>query len=180
MIKFEVISKYQDKNINLPQRKTTGSAGYDFEVAEDIIIPSYSECMKRLIIEQPRIDHIPFTLSFMEELTKTTKIKPTLVPTGIKCCLEHPNTYLELSVRSSCPLKYWLIMANNEGIIDADYYNNESNEGHIYFQLINLSPYDIKLSKGDVIGQGIIKSYLTTDDDSASGKRIGGFGSTNK
>ena len=40
--------------------------------------------------------------------------------------------------------------------------------------------YDIQLHKGDVIGQGIIKYYLTTDDDNASGERLGGFGSTSK
>jgi dUTP pyrophosphatase len=60
----------------------------------------------------------------------------------LKCALD-PNTYLELSVRSSTPLKYWLFMANSVGIIDADYYNNIDNEGEIFFQLINLSPYPI-------------------------------------
>lgn len=65
-------------------------------------------------------------------------------------------------------------------IIDADYYNNPDNEGHIYFQIINLSPFPIKLCKGDVIGQGIIKPYYTTEDDRASGNRLGGFGSTSK
>jgi dUTP pyrophosphatase len=89
-----------------------------------------------------------------------------------------PNTYLELSVRSSTPLKYWLFMANSVGIIDADYYNNIDNEGEIFFQLINLSPYPIKLCKGDIIGQGIIKPYLTTEEDQATGVRTGGFGST--
>lgn len=63
-------------------------------------------------------------------------------------------------------------------IIDSDYADNPDNEGHIYFQIINLSPFDIQLKKGDIIGQGIIKKYLTTDDDTASGKRVGGFGST--
>ena len=63
-------------------------------------------------------------------------------------------------------------------IIDADYYNNPDNEGHIFFQLINLSPFPIQLHKGDKIGQGIIKSYLITEDDSADGLRTGGFGST--
>ena len=46
--------------------------------------------------------------------------------------------YLQLQVRSSLPLKHWLILANGVGIIDRDYYNNPDNEGHIYFQLINL------------------------------------------
>lgn len=45
--------------------------------------------------------------------------------------------------------------------------------------LINLSPYAIKLKRGDRIGQGCLIPYLTTDDDNASGERAGkGFGST--
>jgi dUTP pyrophosphatase len=100
-----------------------------------------------------------------------------LVPTGIKCKLD-PNTYLEISVRSSTPLKTGMILANGVGIIDADYYNNPSNEGEIFFQIINLTPFSIQLKKGETIGQGIIKSYLLTEDDEASGVRTGGFGST--
>ena len=46
--------------------------------------------------------------------------------------------------------------------------------------MINLSPFDIQLHKGDVIGQGVIKPYLITEDDNASGDRLGGFGSTSK
>ena len=37
-----------------------------------------------------------------------------------------------------------------------------------------------QLKKGDIIGQGIIKSYLTTEDDTAIGERVGGFGSTDQ
>jgi dUTP pyrophosphatase len=89
------------------------------------------------------------------------------------------RNYLELSVRSSTPLKYWLILANGVGIIDSDYVDNENNEGEIFFQFINLSPFAIELKKGDIIGQGIIKPYLVTDDDSSTGgRRRGGFGST--
>ena len=170
---FERVSKYPDAV--LPVRKTAKSAGYDFTVAEDIIIPS---CQK-LLDKFPKNQINLVSLEGMSILTKNLKAKPTLVPTGIKCEL-NDNTYLELSVRSSCPLKYWLILANGVGIIDADYYNNPDNEGHIYFQMINLSPFDIQLHKGDVIGQGIIKPYLVTEDDNASGNRLGGFGSTSK
>ena len=46
--------------------------------------------------------------------------------------------------------------------------------------MINLAPFPIQLHKGDVIGQGIIKPYLTTEDDAATGERTGGFGSTDK
>ena len=173
MIKFEKVSKYPDAVI--PTRSTANSAGYDFTVAEDIVISSYSDQMSEMV-RWGRTGHI-YTLAEMAGFTKELKIKPTLVPTGIKCCLD-ADTYLELSVRSSTPLKHWIILANGVGIIDADYYNNPDNEGHIYFQVINLTTFDIQLCKGDRIGQGIIKPYLTTDDDNAFGQRLGGFGST--
>ena len=38
MARFEKVSKYADVDINMPKRKTAYSAGYDMEVAEDIII----------------------------------------------------------------------------------------------------------------------------------------------
>lgn len=160
----------------MPSRKTEFSAGYDMVAAEDIIVPSYWDLMEKLRANDP---HMPLTLDNMGALTKTIKAKPTLVPTGMKCYLNE-NEYLELSVRSSSPLKYWLILANGEGIIDRDYADNPDNEGHIYFQLINLSPFDLMIKKGEAIGQGIIKSYLTTDDDNAAGVREGGFGSTTR
>ena len=179
-MKFEIVSKYADAGLNLPIRKTTKSAGYDFEVAEDIIIPSYLSLANELAafqITSKYCDDEFLTLGQIAKLTKDSHCKPTLVPTGIKC--EIPNDhYLELSVRSSCPLKHWLILANGVGIIDADYYNNPDNEGHIYFQMINLSPFDILLKKGDTVGQGIIKKYYITDNDNAQGERLGGFGST--
>ena len=176
MAYFEKVSAYAAADIKLPQRSTTGSAGYDFEVAENIIIPSYTKLYNKILEgywDPPSL----VDLDTMASITKASGTKPTLVPTGVKCKLD-PDTYLELSVRSSCPLKYWLILANGVGIIDADYYNNPDNEGHIYFQIINLSPFDIQLKKGDIIGQGIIKPYLITEDDNASGLRVGGFGST--
>lgn len=178
-MKFEIVSKYDDAGLSLPIRKTSKSAGYDFQVAEDIIIPSYFAQMDALKNTHKSIfgDQAYLSLEDMGKLTKLSQIKPTLIPTGIKC--EMPEGfYLELSVRSSCPLKHWIILANGVGIIDADYYNNPDNEGHIFFQVINLSPFDIKLQKGDTIGQGILKKYFITDDDDAQGKRIGGFGST--
>lgn len=178
-MKFEIVSKYADAGLNLPVRKTAKSAGYDFEVAEDIVVPSYFKLMDKMMNATHKNCHTAgtFTLSEIARITKDFRAKPTLVPTGIKC--EIPDGYyLELSARSSCPLKHWLILANGVGIIDADYYNNPDNEGHIYFQIINLSPFDIVLKKGDAIGQGILKRYYVTDDDAAVGERTGGFGST--
>ena len=66
------------------------------------------------------------------------------------------------------------------GIIEEYYADNTDNYGEIFFQVINFGPNKIKLHKGDVIGQGIIKKYEVTDDDKAEGVRTGGFGSTSK
>ena len=108
----------------------------------------------------------------------TPGIKPTLIPTGLKAyCME--DEYYMLINRSSGPKK-GLLMANSIGIIDADYYGNESNYGHFFFQYFNCSDHDIEIKKGDVIGQVIFQKFLITDDDKAEGIRKGGIGSTDK
>ena len=172
------VSRFKDDDtLRLPERKTAGAAGYDFMVAEDIIIPSWLKVMRN-VKDAYASDDIIVNLNDIASLMKEYKAKPTLVPTGIKCELDL-DTYLELSVRSSCPLKYGLFLANGVGIIDSDYFNNPSNEGEIFFQMINLTPFAIRLQKGDIIGQGIIKPYLkTVDEVGPSTLRMGGFGST--
>lgn len=178
MANFEIVSKYDSKRINLPIRKTAQSAGYDFEAAEDIVVPClHNQCSLLESAYEVNGYESPLTMAEMKKMAKSINARPTLVPTGIKCKLDE-DTYLELSARSSLPLNSWLVLANSVGIIDADYYNNPDNEGEIFFQLINLSPYDILIQKGEAIGQGIIKPYLTTEDDCATGARVGGFGST--
>ena len=174
MARFEKVTKYKNEDIAMPVRKTVKAAGYDMVAAEDTLVPPYSALMEEL---KGEVTDDVYTLDDLAAITKKFKVKPTLVPTGMKCKLD-PGTYLELSVRSSCPLKYWLIMANSVGIIDGDYYNNSDNEGHIYFQMINLSPVPIIIKKGEAIGQGIIKPYLKVEGDNATGLREGGFGST--
>lgn len=194
---FEKVSRFKNVEFEMPKRKTAGSAGYDFVVAEETVIPSYNSLMAHIEYDMAfnRNDIEPegtiftyinnkefkdkyYSLEDIAKVTKDNKAKPTLVSTGVKAYMPK-DSYLELSVRSSCPLKYWLIMANGVGIIDSDYADNPNNEGEIFFQIINLSPVPIILHKGDVIGQGIFKPYLKTDDDNAVEERMGGFGSTN-
>lgn len=179
MAKFEVVSKYESAAPALPIRKTGESAGYDLAAAEDYIIPSVFNLMADAQAFSTLKDDEYISTSQMAEFTKATGIKPTLVSTGMKCKLD-PGTFLQLSVRSSSPLKYWIMLANGVGIIDADYYNNPDNEGEIFLQLFNLSPFNIQIKKGEAIGQGIILPYLTTEDDVATGERLGGFGSTSR
>jgi len=104
--------------------------------------------------------------------------KPTLVPTGLKAYCKDDEYYMLVN-RSSGPKK-GLIMANSIGIVDSDYYNNEDNEGHFYFQFFNFNKEDLLIKKGDAIGQVIFQKFLLTDDDHALGTRTGGFGSTDK
>ena len=176
---FEKVSKYADVDITMPVRKTAESAGYDMVAAEDYIIPSFVQMCKEATNLWPVADDEFVTMEMMSDFTKQTGFKPTLVSTGMKCKLD-PGTWLQLSVRSSSPLKYWLMMGNGIGVIDADYYNNPNNEGEIFFQIYNLSPFNIQIKKGEAIGQAIILPYGVTEDDAAGGERTGGFGSTSK
>ena len=63
---FEVAKGFEDKNINMPVRKTKYSAGYDVEAAEDVVIKPYKP-----------------------------GDNPTLVPTGIKAYMQD-DEYLML------------------------------------------------------------------------------------
>lgn len=176
---FEKVSKYIDADIAMPVRKTAQSAGYDMVAAEDYVIPSIWQMVSEAKELWPVSDDEFVTMELMSKFTKETGFKPTLVSTGMKCKLD-PSTWLQLSIRSSSPLKYWLMMGNGIGVIDADYYNNSDNEGEIFFQIYNLSPFNIQIKKGEAIGQAIILPYGVTENDVAGGERTGGFGSTSR
>lgn len=112
--KFEKIKEYADVDLVMPVRKTADSAGYDICAAEDVIVPSLqlmSQDAKKIweVADDEYID-----TSLMADFTSQVSYRPTLVPTGLKCRLD-PGTYLQLSVRSSTPLKYWLVLANGVG-----------------------------------------------------------------
>ncbi|MEG0073759.1 MAG: dUTP diphosphatase [Clostridia bacterium] len=166
---FEVISSYKESLINLPVRKTSKSCGYDFESAEDLIIPS----IWKMVFENFK--------TYLNNTSNSPKnaIKPTLVPTGVKSYFLEDEVLI-LANRSSGPIKKGLVLANSIGVIESDYYNNVSNEGHIMFAFYNFFPCDIKISKGDAIGQGFFQKFLVADNDNSNGVRTGGFGSTDK
>ncbi len=116
---------------------------------------------------------------FIVEDTIVEGKQNVLVPTGVKAQIDN-GYWLQLAVRSSTPRKLGLILANGIGIIDSDYYNNPDNEGHIMFQVYNLTDNTVVLHKGDRIGQGVFVPYALTDDDNTCALREGGFGSTDK
>lgn len=176
---FKKVSRFQDVDFDMPMRKTANAAGYDMVCAEDTVIPPYNSLMGRLdnYFYQHYDEIHSCTIDEMAKATKATGAKPTLVTTGVKVYLPADH-YLKLVMRSSAPLKYWVVLANSEGVIDADYADNPDNEGEIFFQIINFSPMPLLIKKGDILGQGIITKYETTCDDKAGGARTGGFGST--
>ena len=86
------------------------------------------------------------------------------------------NQVCILNVRSSMG-KNNIMLANTQGWVDADYYNNEGNEGNIGLNLFNFGkcPYEIKAR--DRIAQAMIVKFYTFDDNVET-VRDGGFGST--
>ena len=115
----------------LPKRKTTSSAGYDFIALEDTVL-SPGEIKK--------------------------------IPTGVKVKMLGDEV-LFIIVRSSMGFKYNVRLTNQIGVIDSDYYNNESNEGHIWLSLQNEGDKEFIIKKGDGISQGIFMKYLTIGDN---------------
>ena len=103
--------------------------------------------------------------------------KIAYVKTGIKASM-YRNEALILANRSSNPKKKGLVLINGIGLIDADYYNNEDNEGEIAFAFMNITDEPITIQAGEKLGQGFFISYHITEDDQADRDRFGGFGST--
>lgn len=60
---FEIVSRYDKQQIQLPQRQTQFAAGYDLQAAEDFLVPSIWRS---------------------GALPTPAALKPVLVPTGIK------------------------------------------------------------------------------------------------
>ena len=147
---FEIAKGWEEKNINLPKRSTKYAAGYDVESAEDVVIPAFKP-----------------------------GAKPTLIPTGLKAYMQD-DEMLCLYNRSSNPKKKGLVLANSVGIVDKDYYGNVDNDGHIMYAMWNFKDEDVKVEKGERIGQAIFQKYLIADNDTADSERTGGFGSTDK
>lgn len=175
---FEIIEEYKNKNINIPQRSTHFSAGYDIEAAETIIVPSMIKQLGSYFSRQFGTLLNGGNQNDAETSEEAKILKSTLVPTGLKVYMQE-DEYLKIVNRSSNPLKRFLMLPNGIGIIDQDYYNNQHNEGHLYVQLINYGLKDYKIEKGERIGQGIFTKYLKADhDEGGLSERSGGFGSS--
>ena len=117
-------------------------------------------------------------------LPEAVTIEPgqvVLVKTGVKAYMQD-DEFLGMHIRSSMAVKRGLVLVNNVGIIDADYYNNPDNEGHIMVAIRNSGTEAVTLEAGERIAQGIFYKYLVADGDAQGKKAVrgGGFGSTSK
>ena len=100
--------------------------------------------------------------------------------TGLKVSMNDDEVFYIFD-RSSLGYKYDVSLSNSVGVIDADYYNNEDNEGHFSIKLINHGEKDFEVKVGDRIAQGVFMKYLCVDDEEKTDKkRKGGFGATGK
>ena len=162
MKKIRGFEKTKTSTATLPIRSTKHSAGYDFYIEKDMeVIPS-------LILEEYFTEG---KKSYVSSL-----FKPTVIATGVKAYMQKDEV-LKLYLRSSLS-KSGLRLPNSVGIIDSDYYNNETNEGEIHFMIENTGKEPIILRKGTRIGQGVFQKFLITDNDNANNIRKGGIGST--
>lgn len=101
-----------------------------------------------------------------------------LVKTGVKAYMQSDEV-LKIYLRSSVAKNMTVQMPNHVGIVDADYYENPTNDGAIFILVHNYGDAPIHLEKNMRIAQGIFEKYLISDDEiTPTEKRQGGFGST--
>ena len=142
MRKFEKISFEQFKK----------DISYDKKLYEEYEIPS-----------RETTHSAGYDFHALEDMT----VKPgqiVKIPTGVKASMEDDEV-LYILVRGNQGFKYNVRLCNQVGVIDKDYYNSETNEGHMFIKLYNEGEKDYVVKKGDKIVQGLFINFLTVDDE---------------
>ncbi len=110
-----------------------------------------------------------------------------IIPTGIKVKIDD-GWVLSCYPRSGNGMTHYLRIANTVGLIDSDYYNNPTNEGHIMIKLrkesdvkdTNFPTESVEFGAGDAFFQGVFTEYGVAQGEFVDKDRVGGFGSTGK
>ena len=146
---FEKINKLYD-GIKLPKRATKYSAGYDFYVNGDVVIPSGDSYI------------IPTGIRWVCDKE------------------EDKNKVLQIYPRSGIGFRTGVRLMNTVGIIDADYWegNNEGHIMVKLYNPMNAS-FEIKDGDAIVQGV-ITEYHTCDDEEEIVEKRTGGMGSTDK
>ena len=152
--------------VKIPQHQTTQSACFDI---------AYSNAGKGSYKGYTNMNK-PFT----RELNGALSIGPgdrVLVPTGM--IMDIPEGYsVRIHARSGTSLKQGLVLANAEGVIDADYVEE------VFVLIHNISSNSITINPGERIAQGELVQTLDYTIEQAvtrplpKSNRSGGFGST--
>ena len=174
-------------NIKIPEYATELSACFDLRawLANDTFVKSYS--MKNdelpLMVQSPS----SFAASFLSHNWRQKHlhliIQPghrVMVPTGL--ILDIPEGYsVRIHPRSSLSLKQGLVLANAEGVIDADYIDP------LYILIMNVSGLPAHIAHDERIAQGELvqlpsREFRIHGEASIAPQqktsRVGGFGST--
>jgi dUTP pyrophosphatase len=101
----------------------------------------------------------------------------TLIWTNIKAYMQDDEVF-NIYIRSSIGIKKGLVLTNQVGIIDSDYYSNLDNDGNIGICLENTTNQTVEIKKGERLVQGIFMKYLIADNCNSEDIRVGGIGST--
>ena len=142
---FEKAKGFEELTIDLPKRGTKRSAGYDFALIEETVIPAG---------------------------------KIVWGKTGLKAYMADDEV-LFIYPRSSLARKRGLMLSNNVGVVDSDYYGNPDNDGHIMISLYNFTDKEVVLPIGERVAQGIFQKYLVvSNEEEIHNESLGGFGST--
>ncbi len=148
IIRFEFVEnefrKHPMDDVQLPERATDGSVGYDFFAPEAIQL-----C--------PGTKHTFFT---------DAKVK-----------LRRGEALLIIP-RSSSGIKKNEMLGNTVGLIDPDYYNNETTGGNIQINVFNYGEETMSIENGERFAQGFIVLVWVPPPGKVKEKRKGGVGST--
>ena len=99
-----------------------------------------------------------------------------MLPTGYKAFIDR-GSWLSASIHSAYKDK--LVFANGTPVIDADYYNNQDNEGHIFLAFTNVSDEPVRVPKGSTLCSFHARPFfLLSNDEGSNTIRTGGIGHT--
>ena len=169
---FKWIKGFPKNIFELPKRGTSKSAGYDIYV----IHPKVFEFLMNTNMQARTLDDVwKAVVEADEQVVKCNKNGVIVLPTALKAYMQD-DEFLLTTVRSGSGIKNGIQQANPPSVIDADYFENKDNDGHIYFAIRNK---ELRFDKPVMrIAQGVFMKYLIADNDNAKNIRIGGIGST--
>ena len=155
-----------------PLDETFMSPMFDNNLESIVAWHSSNESVIPLIDQTDKVSY--FFQSPKDVILESGKV--TCIMTGIRCKIGPGQVFiLKCDVANPC-----VELANSIGVIDADYYDNPDNGGEIGVLLLNRGNVPVQVHTGDVIASGSIFLYEKADGDVYGGKRVGGFGSTDR